>query len=364
MKLFYAHAGKVGAAKHFPLTVFKKVPISVVEQNISPQNPSREAISNSLKAKFPSGYVNCWGVPTGGGDIYKYLDRGDVVLLVGKAASDGLVPALCEVKELLSEQEPYLSTALWNDDKYRYIFLFDTEGLDLTWWQLRSELGFSPNYNPGGMFMPVTSERLTPLGGAEHYVQTLRYRYGISHSPLDESPDTALTETVGASSTERVDQISRQLKRIRDASTSSEPVLTEGRSPVEYTRSTIPRDDAFRVGVAELYDYRCAICSLALRGPGGSREVQSAHIYPKAVDGKDDLRNGICLCRMHHWAFDAGWFWLTDDCTIIVRDDLPQTDDYAFIRTFENAQTTIPKQQEMRPHPTFLRARRRLDGVE
>ena len=33
--MFYAHAGKIGAAKHFPLTVFNKVPISVVEPNIS-----------------------------------------------------------------------------------------------------------------------------------------------------------------------------------------------------------------------------------------------------------------------------------------------------------------------------------------
>ena len=35
VKLFYAHAGKIAAAKHSPLTVFNKVPISVVEPNIS-----------------------------------------------------------------------------------------------------------------------------------------------------------------------------------------------------------------------------------------------------------------------------------------------------------------------------------------
>jgi predicted restriction endonuclease len=49
----------------------------------------------------------------------------------------------------------------------------------------------------------------------------------------------------------------------------------------------------------------------------GKPEVQGAHIYPKGRDGSDDLRNGICLCRRHHWAMDAGWisiFWCAKIC--------------------------------------------------
>jgi len=308
--------------------------------------------------------MNCWGVPTGGGNIFRHLNRGDVVLLVEAATSDGLVPALCEVKELLPEQQPHLSEALWNDAKYRYIFFFDTEDMDLTWPELRDHLGFSPNYNPGGQFMTVASERLASLGGAERYVETLRFRYGISHSPLDESPDTTLTETIGARSTEHVQQTNRQLERIRRLSTNSNPVLTEGRPRAEYSRSAIPRDDAFSRGVTEMYGFKCAVCGLGLRGPNGSVEVQGAHIYPKALDGKDDLRNGICVCRMHHWAFDVGWFWLTDDCRIKVRDDLPRTDDYSFIRKFDNTQITLPTEHDLKPHPLFLRARRELYGLE
>ena len=109
MKLFHAHAGRIGAAKHFPLTVFNKVSASVVEQNISPQDPSRDLILRSLRSNFPSGYINCWGVPTGGIDIFRSGERGDVVLLVGGATSDGMVPALCEVKEVLSDQQPHPS---------------------------------------------------------------------------------------------------------------------------------------------------------------------------------------------------------------------------------------------------------------
>jgi hypothetical protein len=104
MKLFYGHVGRIGAANHFPLTVFNKVPVDVVERNMSPQDPSRSAILESLRRNFPSGYANSWGVPTGGGNIFRHLNRGDVVLLVEGATSDGLVPALCEVKDLLPEQ--------------------------------------------------------------------------------------------------------------------------------------------------------------------------------------------------------------------------------------------------------------------
>jgi hypothetical protein len=363
-KLFYAHAGRIGAAKHFPLTVFDKVPISVVEQNVSPQDPSRDAVVESLRSDFPLCYVNCWGVPTGGVDMFRRLERGDVVLIIGGATPDGLVPAMGEVKACLSGQQPHLSSPLWDDHKYRYVFFFDTEELELTWVELRDQLNFSPNYNPAGLFMPVRPERLTPSGGADQYVEMLRFCFGISHSPVDESPDTTATETVGARSTQHVDHISRHLERLRDDSVSGEPALTEGRPRAQYVRSAIPRDDAFRIGVGEIYHFKCAVCGLGISGPDGKHEAQSAHIYPKALDGKDDLRNGICLCRMHHWAFDAGWFWLNDDCKLIVRDDLPNTDDYAFIRNYDHVHITTPEEPDLKPHPVFLRAHRALHGID
>jgi len=54
MKLFYSHVGRIGAADHFPLTVFNKVPLDVVERNMSPQDPQRSAILESLRFNFPS----------------------------------------------------------------------------------------------------------------------------------------------------------------------------------------------------------------------------------------------------------------------------------------------------------------------
>lgn len=96
----------------------------------------------------------------------------------------------------------------------------------------------------------------------------------------------------------------------------------------------------------------------------GSAEVQSAHIYPKRLDGSDDARNGICLCRRHHWALDTGWISIADDHTILVRDDLPDHDDYQFIAVFAGERIRLPLHEEAAPHPIFLQQHRKLSKVE
>src|SRR5690242_634591 len=49
-----------------------------------------------------------------------------------------------------------------------------------------------------------------------------------------------------------------------------------------------------------------------------SWEVEAAHIVPHSEKGKDDILNGLSLCHLHHWAFDAGWFAVGDNFTIQV----------------------------------------------
>ena len=42
------------------------------------------------------------------------------------------------------------------------------------------------------------------------------------------------------------------------------------------------------------------------------------HIIPKRSQDTDDQRNGISLCRTHHWAFDRGLFGITDERKVYV----------------------------------------------
>jgi putative restriction endonuclease len=157
--------------------------------------------------------------------------------------------------------------------------------------------------------------------------------------------------------------VDREMATIRDRLTQS-PKLQEGLERQTTRTTAMPRSAAFEIGVKRLYGYRCAICGSGLRTPNGKPEVQSAHIYPKRLDGSDDVRNGICLCRGHHWAMDAGWISIADNYTILVREDLPDHDDYRFIGEYEGENIRLPSAAASVPDAIYLRAHRKLSGFD
>lgn len=70
------------------------------------------------------------------------------------------------------------------------------------------------------------------------------------------------------------------------------------------TSKRIARSRAFRRLVLAAYDNRCAFCGGGARLPSGGNELEAAHVIPRGQKGADDVRNGLALCRLHHWAFD------------------------------------------------------------
>jgi hypothetical protein len=67
-----------------------------------------------------------------------------------------------------------------------------------------------------------------------------------------------------------------------------------------------PTANKFRREVRKAYDSTCLFCGLRLptsdrvRVPG----VDAAHIVPWSAYEADVVGNGLCLCKLHHWAFD------------------------------------------------------------
>lgn len=87
------------------------------------------------------------------------------------------------------------------------------------------------------------------------------------------------------------------------------------------TRSTrLARSIVFRETVQKIYDYTCSVCSVSLKSPRGHVEIDAAHVVPRNRDGSDDARNGMALCKRHHWAFDLGLFSIDEQRKIIVPD--------------------------------------------
>jgi putative restriction endonuclease len=63
------------------------------------------------------------------------------------------------------------------------------------------------------------------------------------------------------------------------------------------------RDQAFRRVVLRAYDYRCAACGLRVL-LDDLVLVEAAHLIPWTVSRNNNPRNGMALCRNHHWALD------------------------------------------------------------
>ncbi len=78
------------------------------------------------------------------------------------------------------------------------------------------------------------------------------------------------------------------------------------------------RSAGFRKRIMEIYKHTCAVCELHVRASSGESLTDAAHIIPFSVSYNDDVRNGISLCKSHHWAFDAGLISLSETYQIIV----------------------------------------------
>ena len=82
----------------------------------------------------------------------------------------------------------------------------------------------------------------------------------------------------------------------------------------------VARSVVFRETVKKLYSCACSICAISLAVPDGPSDFEAAHIVPRSVLGADDARNGLGLCRRHHWAFDKGLFGIdTKRCVHVPR---------------------------------------------
>jgi len=100
----------------------------------------------------------------------------------------------------------------------------------------------------------------------------------------------------------------REMDEILAATASPLQLFGARRSTNEHRR--LLRDAAFSRLVKRAYAHSCAACGvgwlLPIGWPGADpvSEPEAAHIVPVSMTGPDDLRNGLCLCRAHHWAFD------------------------------------------------------------
>lgn len=110
------------------------------------------------------------------------------------------------------------------------------------------------------------------------------------------------------------------------------------------------RSTAFRRIVVDAYAHYCAACGLQLITPEGRTAVEAAHIIPWSCSYNDDPRNGISLCKVHHWAFDEGLITVTHEYKIKISPIVKsQRETALFIYNTNNQQIILPKNVSVLP---------------
>ncbi len=115
------------------------------------------------------------------------------------------------------------------------------------------------------------------------------------------------------------------------------------------------RSQAFSDLVKRAYSQRCAICGESRKDARQRPEVQAAHIYPVEKEGPDDVRNGVALCRLHHWAFDGALLGIGSD--MVVRVFSPGGSVSGVAEYEGKPLAVVPSDPRKRPHELYLSSR-------
>jgi hypothetical protein len=136
---------------------------------------------------------------------------------------------------------------------------------------------------------------------------------------------------------------------IIDMEEDERPPGYEDRRVVLTSQKRLWRDPGFRDLVLKAYSMQCAVCGKTFeRSP--LIDLQGAHIVGVHEKGRDVVPNGLALCARHHWAFDNGFFSLSDEHRIIWM--APEEDPHGEIKTGELVQ--LPMRRNDHPHPFYL----------
>jgi len=159
-------------------------------------------------------------------------------------------------------------------------------------------------------------------------------------------------------------EIQKEIKKIIEKPRPKEYIPFEVKRKVNVSAKMINiRSRSFRKAVIETYGYTCCVCGLKINSPNTLYwEVEAAHIVPHNLNGKDDIWNGVALCRLHHWAFDVGWFSFSNKYEILlssyfknIPDNFGKINGFDFFRnSLESEKKILLPNISLRPHENAI----------
>jgi len=186
MQAFLQHVGHQNR-QHISDTVTTVRTIDELLRGLPLSAPERAFFdqSNELRAPFPNGCFNCWGLMGRAEARFNELKVGDLVLMVPHiGVHGGGVQQLGVVKVKCPDRCYEASRLLWPniEDRsklYPFLFFFDTEIGFCSWYKFLNDVGFNERFNPRGYFLRLDTARFDHWGGVEGYLAHLRTKYGF-----------------------------------------------------------------------------------------------------------------------------------------------------------------------------------------
>lgn len=153
-----------------------------------------------------------------------------------------------------------------------------------------------------------------------------------------------------------IDIVSEQEEKL----TPEVDILSEGTKIIQTNQRV--RNAAWSLRIKNKYLFRCAVTKCDVNG---KLFVEAAHIKPDKIEERGiphraHILNGLCLCRHCHILFDRGYFSLTDDCNIIISEDMRSISDQNLKRVILASEKHKIKNRtdERFPHAEFIRYHR------
>lgn len=125
------------------------------------------------------------------------------------------------------------------------------------------------------------------------------------------------------------------------------------------------RDPRFRKLVYEAYKHRCAMCGIQLE------LIEAAHIIPHShAKGSDEVHNGICLCSLHHAAYDQSLVFFDVDYNVHMNDEkfkylekLGYDGGYRKLASLGFDKIQVPINHSARPKPENILIANQIRGI-
>ena len=250
----------------------------------------------------------------------------------------------------------------------RIIPLRQTSSIAYPFSRLHNELFWALVPLPGIEITPSTINNITSVSQLHTVALGARMDEDLFHYMQQPASRSALREALLRSCFSEQARAALEEQAVINAEAYSYSLELEEKAHLPLVQETLAadaypaaaRDQGFRRIVTKAYDHRCALCGVRIITPDGHTVVDAAHIIRWSRSRNDDIRNGMALCKLCHWAFDEGMMGVSENYDVITSRQIASNPNVpGLLLTLAGRNIIPPPDRELWPAQQYLAEHRR-----